>query len=54
MIDNFELPLAKPEKQGTLDSGKVYFLTIRNDVAHLTVIKTEAALFAKRLGIQGL
>ena len=37
---------------GTLDSSYVYFLTMYNDVAHLLVIKTEAARFCKKVGNQ--
>ena len=45
LIHNLELPLSKPKDCQTLDFGKVYFLTMRNVVADLTVINTEAARF---------
>ena len=34
---------------GTLNCGKVFSLTMRNDVAQLSVIKTEAAHFCKKV-----
>ena len=56
LIHRLEFPLSKPKKLGTFGCGKMYYLTMRNDVAHLTVIKTEAACCCKekRLGTQGL
>ena len=41
------------KKIGKLDSGKVYILTMRNDVAHSTAIKMEAARFCKKVGHPG-
>ena len=41
------------KKIGKLDSGKVYILTMRNDVAHSTAIKMEAARFCKKVGQPG-
>ena len=38
---------------GTLDCDKVYFLTKHNYVNHLTVIKTEATRFCKKVGQPG-
>ena len=47
LIHNLEFSLSKP-KNGPLDCGKACFLTIRKDVAHLTVMKTKAALFLQK------
>ena len=49
LIHNLEFPLSKPEKLGPLDCGKVNFLIMRNIMGHLTVIKTEAARFCKKV-----
>ena len=49
VIHNLEFPLSKPGKLGPPDCGKLYILTMRNNVAHLTVIKTEAARFCKKV-----
>ena len=43
LILNLESPLSTLKKIKTLDRGKLYFLTMPNDVAHLIVIKTETA-----------
>ena len=52
-IHNLEFPLSKQKKMGTLDCDKVYFLTKHNYVNHLTVIKTEATRFCKKVGQPG-
>ena len=56
LIHRLEFPLSKPKELGTLGCCEIYYLTMRNNVSHLTVIKTEAARFfnEKRLGTQGL
>ena len=51
MIKKFHFQSRK--KLGKLDSGKVYILTMRNDVAHSTAIKMEAARFCKKVGHPG-
>ena len=47
-ILNLESPLTKLKKVRTLDRGKLYFFTMPNNVAHLIVIKIEAAHFCKK------
>ena len=34
VVHNLEFPLSKPKKVGTLDCGKLCFLTMQNYVAH--------------------
>ena len=50
LIHNLEFPLSKPKKLGALDCDKVYSLTMRCNVAHLPIIKTEVARFCKNFG----
>ena len=52
MIKKFHFQSRK--KLGKLDSGKVCILTMRNDVAHSTAIKMDAARFCKKVGHPGL
>ena len=55
IIQNLEFPNHfQTIKTGKIDCGKVYFLTMRNYVAHLTVIEMEAAsFFSKNVGHTG-
>ena len=51
LIHNLEFLFSKNKKLGTLDYGKVYFLTMPTHVTHLPVIKTEVARFCiKKVG----